>query len=35
MQNAIVMFTFSFFDRKYPFWVNLKISVEAETWYLD
>ena len=23
MQNSVVMFTFSDFDRKYPFWVNL------------
>ena len=23
MQNLMVMFTFSFFNRKYPFWTNL------------
>ena len=23
MQNSVLMFTFSIFDRKYPFWANL------------
>ena len=39
MQNSVVMFTFSVFDRNYAFWANLvqksKLSAEAEIWYLD
>ena len=38
MQNLVVMFTFSDFDRKYHFWVNLvqksKLSVYFEIRYL-
>ena len=36
MQNSMVMFTFFFFGRKYPFWANLvqKIKIVSfETWY--
>ena len=39
MQNSMVMFTFSVFDREYLFWANLvqKVTIitEAEIWYLD
>ena len=28
VQNSVVMFTFSDFDRKYPFWVNLVQKIE-------
>ena len=28
MRNSIVMFTFSVFNRKYPFWVNLVQKVQ-------
>ena len=38
IQNSIMMFTFSFFNQKYPFWADLiqKVkNVNAEIWYLD
>ena len=38
MRNSMVIFTFSIFDQKYPFWVNLvqksKLSVKAKIWCL-
>ena len=38
-QNSMVLFTFSVLDAKQPFWATLvqksKLSVQAETWYLD
>ena len=36
MQNSMVMFTYSIFDRKYPFWVNLvqKIKIVSLSWNL-
>ena len=40
-QSSMLVFTFSVFDRKYPFWVCLvkkkksKLSVYAEIWHLD
>ena len=36
MQNSIVMFTFSAFDRKYPFWANLdqKVKIISLMWNL-
>ena len=36
MQNSVVMFTFSFSDRKYPFWANLvqKVIIIALSWNL-
>ena len=32
MQNAMVMFTFPVFDRKYPFWANLVKKVKIISW---
>ena len=32
MQNSIVMFTFSVFDWKYPFWANLVQKVKIISW---
>ena len=38
-QNSMVLFTFSVLDAKQPFWATLvqklKLSIQAETWYLD
>ena len=36
MQNAMVIFTFSVFDRKYPFWANLvqKVKIISLSWNL-
>ena len=36
MQNSMVMFTFSVFDRKYPFWTNLisKFKIVSLEWNL-
>ena len=39
MQNSMMIFTFSIFDRKYPFGQiyskKSELSLYAETWYLD
>ena len=32
MQNSMVMFTFSVFDRKYPYWANLVQKVKIISW---
>ena len=32
MQNSMVMFSFSVFDRKYPFWANLVQKVKIVSW---
>ena len=32
MQNSMVMFTFSVFDQKYPFWGNLVQKVKIISW---
>ena len=36
IQNSIVVFTFSVFDRKYPFWANLvkKVKIFSLSWNL-
>ena len=35
MQNSVVIFAFSVFDRKLPLLGKSKLSVWAEIWYLE